>query len=306
MAELEAARKAAREEQRARERHAISIQASVRGRSERERVRKSRPSRSWAFQRLMTRSLDTASNSVVRFYIEENETIEILEVRGAGRLLLSAIDAHGKPVVNSAVVFDSSANLLNTAKGKNSAPALWSAPGEHEYTFSLMPLEPPAAEAHHPVGRMTVHFRKVMAFGEADVVNEVLSPNLALFLSAPTSFAPDHAPLLGYQAPPKPRTDHLNPYGRNPRRGSQLQPIAQQPLTQRERPGGIGGAAREMPPSPGGRPLLPPVEADAAMPGLTGYQQELGDRTRDRAANLEAQQREADRRLHEATRAAHC
>ena len=103
------------------------------------------------------------------------------------------------------------------------------------------------------VGRMTVHFRKVMAFGEADVVNEVLSPNLALSLSAPASFAPDHAPLLGYQAPPKPRTDHLNPYGRNPRRGSQLQPIAQQPRTQRERPGGIGGAAREMPPSPGGR-----------------------------------------------------
>jgi len=112
-------------------------------------------------------------------------------------------------VVSSAVVFDSSAHHFNTATPINrpgSAPPLWSAPGEHEYSFSLMPLGAPpvsdpdtgAASSALAASTMSVTFRRVMSFCEKDVVEE---------------------------AAPKPPTKHLDPYRRNPKRNSHLEPI---------------------------------------------------------------------------------
>ena len=98
LAALDEARRLAREEQLSRERHAISIQALARGRSERRRFKQNRPVRTWRFQKCMERTFDVAGANVARFYIESNESIEIVSVLGAGRLLLTAADAQGKQV----------------------------------------------------------------------------------------------------------------------------------------------------------------------------------------------------------------
>jgi hypothetical protein len=97
-AALEVARRVAREEQLARERHAISIQATARGRAERRRVAQARPERKWRFQKSMRRSFESEGGGVARFYVEANEIIEIVEVSGVGRLLLTAVDPEGKQV----------------------------------------------------------------------------------------------------------------------------------------------------------------------------------------------------------------
>lgn len=98
LAALDAARRAAHQEQLARERHAISIQATVRGRVDRRRVAEAKPERTWRFQKCMHRTFDAGGANVARFYIEANEIIEIVDVTGAGRLLLTAVDPQGKQV----------------------------------------------------------------------------------------------------------------------------------------------------------------------------------------------------------------
>eukprot|EP00967_Tisochrysis_lutea_P035254 scaffold42167_cov30-Tisochrysis_lutea.AAC.5 len=129
-----------------------------------------------------------------------------------------------------------------------------------------------------PAGKMIVTFRRVMTFTEEDVVEE---------------------------AQPKPPTKHLDPYRRNPRRHSHLEPIrnlatsAAVSTPSREKLAPITDRPRAPPP--------PPISLDspsgassrgatASGPALTEYQLELGERTRERAAKLEAQQMEEERK----------
>lgn len=192
-------------------------------------------------------------------------------------------------MVSSAVVFDSSAHHFDPAPSakpsKGPAPPLWTAPGEHEYSFAMMPLEaPPSATRAGAAGSMTVLFRRVMTFTAPDLVEE---------------------------AAPKPPTVHLDPYRRNPRRHSHLDPIRQSTGAppQREALAPIGSAGRgrgppavllDSPPSSRSSRGLPIYRTDdgghAHGSDLSGHQAELGDRTRDRAAEVEAMQVEEERR----------
>ena len=147
----EEARRQARVAKEAEEKSATRLQAAARGRNEREAFRGAAAARvevsedacapsHRALPPAPTRRAAVADAvEAVRFHVNRNEA-EILEATGAGRLVLSAADADGVVVVSGGVVYDS-AYAFNSRKGDGSRqPALWSGPGEYEYSFALQPL----------------------------------------------------------------------------------------------------------------------------------------------------------------------
>ena len=190
----EEARRQARIAKEAEEKSATRLQAAARGRNEREAFKRRPPLREWKFQKMHVRTLvieapppaaegeargpSPTQSKPVRFHINRNEKLEILEATGAGRLVLSAADADGVVVVSGGVVYDSSAYAFNSRKGDGSRqPALWSGPGEYEYSFALQPLGAHEAFGSGQLGvaggaSMRVKFRVEMTLTEHELVKE--------------------------------------------------------------------------------------------------------------------------------------
>eukprot|EP00965_Chrysotila_dentata_P220775 6191989-Pleurochrysis_carterae.AAC.3 len=167
LAELEEQRRRVQAEAKEKERHAAVIQALARGKKERLHVAAMAPPREWRFQKFYERSFDTAGRNGEAFYIEQNEKLDIMAVSGSGRLVLTATDKEGVQVVTGGVVYDSSAHaFLYASGGRKRTAALWAAPGEYEYSFTLQPL--PNCDS----ATMNVRFRKETVFSERDLVSE--------------------------------------------------------------------------------------------------------------------------------------
>ena len=104
--------------------------------------------------------------------------------------MLTATDIAGTRVVSGGVVYDSSAHAFISAAtpreelGADQGKALWSAPGEYEYHFTL-----------HPLDRSALPLALAQALALALTLALTLALALALTPAAPT-FTPTFTPTL--------------------------------------------------------------------------------------------------------------
>ena len=143
-------RRQGRREEENMQRSATVIQATYRGKQDRAvaAARAPKPTREWRFAKSSVRGFTTqeGGHNSATFFVHRHEKLEIAEVEGQGRLMLTATDTAGTRVVTGGVVYDSSAHAFISASspdeiGGDRGKALWSAPGEYEYHFTLHPLD---------------------------------------------------------------------------------------------------------------------------------------------------------------------
>ena len=134
---------ALREAARQRELAAARVQAGYRGMHSRHVLGGKGKSRTWLFAKDYTRSFDTSGRNHARFVIRDNEKLQIVNVEGAGRLLLTAThELTGEAKVTSAVVYDSLLAAVGfTAPTRGANSSLWSGGGEYEYELAIEPLD---------------------------------------------------------------------------------------------------------------------------------------------------------------------
>ena len=108
--ELARLEQAEKEEEERQQRAATTLQGGYRGMLTRQGLSAASRNRVWRFHRFHVREFDAPEGkNTARFHVQRNEVLEIVNVEGGGRLLLSATDSDGNLVVEKGVVYDSSA-----------------------------------------------------------------------------------------------------------------------------------------------------------------------------------------------------
>lgn len=136
---------------------AVTIQASCRGMQTRRFLRTRDKARRWSFEKFHSRSFTTngIGKNRVHFSVGKDEYLELVAVKGVGRIMLNATSPSGETVVLAGIVYDSSAHALNhpgqsmdSTMIRGVGKALWGAAGEFDYFLYAEPLSrggPPAS-----------------------------------------------------------------------------------------------------------------------------------------------------------------
>ena len=144
--------------------------------------------RQWRFLKRHARTLELGPGlvSTAIFSVHEQESIQILEAQGEGKLVVRIIDDAGQTIVSSVVVYDSAMQALQEAlstkvvhqrntQGWTQAPKaqlpIWSAPGGFEFHFELQAHER-ASCTGTSTARMLVEFGVEMRLGEHNLLEE--------------------------------------------------------------------------------------------------------------------------------------
>jgi len=298
----EEARAEASKEAERRGQSAQLIQAVLKGKAEKQEAARvaasKRPEVEWRFGHEVARAFDTGGHNVATFFVGQHEKVVLAEVHGHGRLVVTATDPNGSVIIEGATVYDSAAHFLSGGGGGAAAAGnggkapkaeLWSAPGEYEYTFTLIeqpqPKSAPPKWGGPPEGApppwwgaprdqrltMRVLFRIETSFMPAQLVAKPAS--LVKREAAQAAQAAQAAAAAAARQPPQLLSPQLQ-------LRSQSEPMI--------RVGGGGGPGSFAPIVP--QQLLPPADGGAGSPEVVAM--------RARAGALQQQQTAAEQQKH--------